>query len=977
MTPLIGRSAELATLLAAVDHASEGAATAVVLDGDAGVGKTRLLSELVAEADRRGVLTFIGHCVDLGDAPPPYLPFTEAFSRYATERPDEVEGIVRAFPAIGRLLRRPGDAGTTEDRLDRGDLFESVLAALATPALERTVLLVVEDAHWADQATRDLLGFLFTRLDRHRVTVVVTYRSDDLHRRHPLRPTLAEWSRLPRVERVHLDPLPPNDVRSLVSSLFARPVAEMDLRSIVSRADGNAFFAEELVAAAEQYADAQQLPWQLADLLLVRLDRISPEAREVVRVAAVGGRRVSHEMLAAVLELPAHVLDAALREAVDAHILELTQSGRGYTFRHALLAEAVYDDLLPGERARIHASYAAAFEMGGEGSAAELARHARASNDLQTAYDSNIKAGDEAMSLAAPQEALNHYQAALELAPLVDGANDDPAPLVSKLVDAAIDAGRHYRGLRLARQALEALGEDAPPVTRAELLYAFASAALAGEADEETITATGEAVRLVPAEPPTVFRAKLAALHARGLLIMGREVDSERWAREAVDLAAKLETPTASGDAEVTLALLGRRADSPDESAERLVALADGYRAAGQTAAELRTRYNLGSLYYEHGDLARAEDSYLAAVRRAREVGRPWTAFGMESRAMAGLCQYTRGNWDDAMRTLDVTGESAPPLTEALFAATSMAVRAGRGEPGVIELVEPLRESFRHESRIALYSLGAAIEACEPAGRADDALALLAELVSVLAVMWQNEWFLARIRLSAQTLAVLSVAAVNAPQSGRAALVEQGRILYADGHTSLELGMPSGRKLGGEGEAWVARLEAEWARLRWLCDVDAPSEAEHVALWRRAVDAFRSEAIVERGKSQARLAAVLRAAGDSREAAEHAAAAAETAALLGAAPLMAEVEALGLGAGTSRNAAQSEALTGREREVLGLLIEGRTNRQIGRQLYISEKTVSVHVSNILAKLGVGSRTEAAALARREGLLAPVPGSSQG
>jgi DNA-binding NarL/FixJ family response regulator len=575
------------------------------------------------------------------------------------------------------------------------------------------------------------------------------------------------------------------------------------------------------------------------------------------------------------------------------------------------------------------------------------------------------------MSLAAPQEALNHYQAALELAPLVPGAPENPAPLVSKLVDAAIDAGRHYRGLRLARQALDSLDGQAPPLTRAELLYAFASAALAGEADEETVNATGEAVRLVPADPPTVFRARLAALHARGLLIMGREVDSERWAREAVDLAARLECPTASGDAEVTLALLNRRADSPDESAERLVALADGYRAAGQTAAELRTRYNLGSLYYEHGDLQRAEQSYLAAVQRAREVGRPWTAFGMESRAMAGLCQYSRGAWDEALRTLDITGESAPPLTEALFTATSMIVRAGRGEPGVIDLVESLRDSFRHESRIALYSLGAAIEACEPEGRAEDALRLLDELISVLAMMWQNEWFLARIRLSAQTLAVLCAAAVTAPQSGRAVLVEQGRVLYADGHTSLELGMPSGRKLGGEGEAWVARLEAEWARLRWLCDVDAPSEAEHVALWRRAVDAFRSESIVERARSQARLAAVLRAAGDSREAAEHAAAAAEVAEQLGARPLLAELASLGLGAAGSRSGAPAEALTGREREVLGLLIEGRTNRQIGRQLYISEKTVSVHVSNILAKLGVGSRTEAAALARREGLLASV------
>ncbi|MDT4892232.1 MAG: hypothetical protein QOE97_1267 [Pseudonocardiales bacterium] len=970
MTPLVGRSTELAALLAAVEHAASGAAAAVVLDGDAGVGKTRVLAELVASAGERGVLCLIGHCVDLGDAPPPYLPFTEAFGRLSAERPELVDEIATGYPAIARLLPRGSEARAPDDRVERGDLFESVLGALAVPAAQQPVLLVVEDVHWADQATRDLLGFLFTRLSTQRVTIVATYRSDDLHRRHPLRPTLAEWFRLSGVERVHLQPLEVDDVRTLVRSLHVRPLPESDVQSIVSRADGNAFFAEELVAATEQCSDAEHLPWQLADLLLVRLDRLADEAREVVRVAAVGGRRVSHEMLAAVLQMPAHVLDTALRDAVEAHVLELTSSGRGYTFRHALLAEAVYDDLLPGERVRIHAAYAAVVGKSEQGSAAELARHARASHDLSTAYDANIRAGDEAMSLAAPQEALNHYEAALELVPLVDGAADNPAPLVSSLVDAAIAAGHSYRGLRLAREALDALGSDAPELTRAELLYAFASAALAGEADEATVSATGEAMTLVTAQPATPFRARLAALHARGLLIMGREVDAERWAREAIETAGALGMPSASGDAAVTLTMLGLRAESPDEAATRLAALADEYHAAGETAAELRTRYNLGSLHFERGELGLAEQSYAAAVQRARELGRPWTAFGMEARAMVGLTQYYRGRWDDALRTLDVSAEAAPPLAEALYAATAMAVRAGRGDSTVLELIEPLRAWWSRESRIPLYSVGAGIEAYEPDGRVEEAMALHDEVVPALSVLWQNEWFLARIRLSAQLLAVLCVAAVRAPQSRRAALAEQGAAFYAAGRTSLERGLPLGRKLGDEGVAWVARLEAEWARLRWICDVDAPPEREHIALWQAAVEAFRGQTTIEVARSQARFAAVLRAAGDIKAAAEQGAAAAGIARQLGAAPLLAEIASLGLaGAGSRASAATPPgALTAREREVLGLLVEGRTNRQIGSQLYISEKTVSVHVSNILAKLGVGSRTEAAALARRKGLL---------
>jgi len=161
MTPLIGRAAELETLLAAVQHASDGVSSVVVLDGDAGVGKTRLLSELVSAASDRGVLTFIGHCVDLGNAPPPYLPFTEAFGRFAAERPENVEELLAAYPAIERLLpRRRPSIRSAEDRVDRGELFESVLGALAWCTQQQPVLLVVEDIHWADQATRESAGLL-------------------------------------------------------------------------------------------------------------------------------------------------------------------------------------------------------------------------------------------------------------------------------------------------------------------------------------------------------------------------------------------------------------------------------------------------------------------------------------------------------------------------------------------------------------------------------------------------------------------------------------------------------------------------------------------------------------------------------------------------------------------------------------------------------------------------------------------------
>jgi DNA-binding NarL/FixJ family response regulator len=968
MNPLVGRSTELETLLRAIHQASAGVASVVIVDGDAGVGKTRLLSELVSAATDDGLLTFIGHCVDLGDAPPPYLPFSEAFGRFAADRPEHAEELLEAYPAIGRLLPRRGPViAGTEDRVDRGDLFDAVLGALAVPAQRQPVLLVVEDIHWADQATRDLLGYLFTRVSTERVAIVASFRSDDMHRRHPLRPTLAEWSRLPAVERLHLDPLAPDDVRTLVRALHTAPMPEADLRSIISRADGNAFFAEELVAAADQYSDAQQLPWQLADLLLVRLDPLSDDAREVARVAAVGGRRVSHEMLASVLDLPGGALDAALRETVDAHILEPTRSGRGYTFRHALLAEAIYDDLLPGERVRLHAAYAAVLAKQEHGSAAELARHARASHDLPTAYDASVQAGDSAMSLAAPQEAMRHYEAALELAPRVASAPPDSAPLVLALVDAAVAAGRSYRGLRLAREALDALAPDAPPMSRAMLLYAFGFAALAGETDLEAFAATEEALRLVANDPPSPFIARLTGLHARTALNIAREVEAERWAREAVEIGTAVQSSEVVADAETTLVMLARRAGDPIAAAQRLSTLAAEARASGDITAEVRIRYNLGGLHYELGELEQSQASYAEASRRATEAGRQWAVYGMESRAMLGLVQYTRGHWDDAACTVDTTDESPPYEAEALLAATGMTVRAGRGDQSALELLPVLRPWWERDGRIALYSIGAAIELQEQAGHVDEVLALIDEVVQVLGDLWQEPWFLARIRLSAQGVAALSAGLATAPQAQRAEIVVAAERLADDGRTAADKGLPQSRKLGIEGLAWLARLEAERLRVHWLAGIDPPNEEDHVAAWQHSVEAFQYGNVVEEARSRARLAAVLRAAGRGAEAAEQATLARDVARSLRAEPLLAEVRALGLAARPA-SAKAADVLTARERDVLALLVEGRTNRQIANQLYISEKTVSVHVSNILAKLKVRSRAEAAALANRDNLL---------
>jgi DNA-binding NarL/FixJ family response regulator len=964
--PLVGRSNELATLTAAVDAARGGTASVVVIGGDAGVGKTRLLSELIATVSAEGVLCLIGHCVDLGDTPPPYLPFTEAFTRLAAERPALGEHAIASFPALARLL--PGRAGGAQAPVDRGDLFDSVVAALTDLAGDQPVALIVEDVHWADQATRDLLGALFTRLIDERIAIIVSYRSDDLHRRHPLRRTLAEWLRLPIATRLYLDPLPAEDVRALIRSMNVTNLDDHELDLIVRRADGNAFIAEELVAAAEECADTQQLPWQLADLLLVRLDRLSDDARQVVRVAAVGGRRVTHDMLEAVADLPGPRLDDALRDAIDAHVLQLTSSGRGYVFRHALLAEAVYDDLLPGERIRLHAAYAAVLAARPDRRAAELARHARASHDLATAYSASVAAGDEAMSLAAPQEALQHYETALELAPLVPNAPDDRSILILSAVEAADAAGHTLRGLKLARRALAELPDDAEPIRRARLLMAVVVAALGNEIDGEVLALTSEALHLVPEQPPTAFRARLLALHARVALIMGQEVDAERTAREAVEVSAAVGCDASANDARTTLAHLARRTVDPLEAAALIESVVEQARASNDGSSELRSMFGLASLWHEQCELEKAQEVFAHTYARAVELGRRWDAFGMHSRAMTATLQYLRGDWDGALRTLDTTGESPTMMADAVLRSTAMAVRAGRGQVEVLDTVDELRRYWHREGRVGLYSVIGALEIHEQRADAPAALALLDDLVEALGALWLDPWFLARIQLSTLGIAVLCAAAARAPEAQHEQLAADGERLLADGRTSADKGLPRGRILGREGRAWLARLEAEAMRLRWLTGQHPPTADELVECWRQAVEAFDYGNVMQLTRSRIRLAAALRATGRADEAAEIAELARLAARDMGATPMLDELRTLSL---TGRRPADDErsglvALTDRERDVLAQLVEGRTNRQIAGTLYISEKTVSVHVSNILAKLGVRSRAEAAALARRQG-----------
>jgi tetratricopeptide (TPR) repeat protein len=691
--PLVGRADDLEALAGAVGiSAGSPASTAVLLSGDAGVGKTRLLGELVAGAQRAGWRILRGNCLDLGESALPYLPFTEMFGRLASDDPALAEQLVAEGPGLERLMplrRRLGAAGDT-DRLERAELFATVEETLRRLADGTPLLVVVEDVHWADRSTRDMLGFLFTRRIPD-ATVVASYRSDDLHRRHPLRATVAEWARLPGVARMTLSPLADDDIGLLVRSLAAGPIPDREVRGIVERAEGNAFFTEELVAARN--AGGQALSADLADLLLVRVDQLDEGARQVVRASSVAGRRVSHDLLSHVLELDPAVLNDAMRGAVDSNILVASASG-WYSFRHALLAEAVYGDLLPGERVRLHATYArviASREV--EGTAAELARHARLAGDVHTAIVAAVQAGDEALAVGGPDEAAQHFELALELAESVDGgtATVDRVTLTLKAADATAAAGRVHRTLALLQTQLAALPDSAPAEDRAALLVALAGTCFLLDTSLDILQITTEAAALVPADPPTRLRAELAGVRARAFALYHRPDEAARWAVEARELGEELGLPGVVAEAGVTLADLDQRAGDPDTSRRTLERSAADAHAAGELVAELRSLFKLGSLHWGLGRLDDAIEVFATATDRGRAAGRPWAPYGFDARLMLALISYVNGDWSGTGRLTDTRGEAAPAVAEAALASVGLSVAAGRGDGSALPLLDVLR----------------------------------------------------------------------------------------------------------------------------------------------------------------------------------------------------------------------------------------------------------------------------------------------
>jgi DNA-binding CsgD family transcriptional regulator len=986
MGTLVGRGAELARLRSLLRDAAAGRAVTGLVSGDAGIGKSRLVAEAMQIAERDGFTVLCGQCAEIGDSVP-YLPFADAFRT----APPHVEKAIKARPVLSRLLPDGGGQAREADwaGLARQQMFGAVLSLLSELAAGSPVLLVIEDLHWADATTRHLVTFLARMLHRESVAIIGTYRTDDLHRRHPLRGVIAELLRLPMVALLELGPLPAAALSEILSDAPSAPLplSAATLNSLVERAEGNAYYAEELLTASSCADDPTggTLPTGLAALLLSRVERVSDAAQQVLRAAAVAGGGAADDLVRAASGLPEDAYEDAVREAAG-HQLLAPDGPDGYRFRHALLREAVYGDLMPGERTRLHARLASLL-ADVPGAAAELAHHSMASHDIPGAFAASVRAGTEAERLGAPAEAHRHYDLALELWVRVEGAERIAGMTRGKLglksALAAATSGDVPRAVHLLRRIRDwvpvAAGSGESAELRGRVGERLAYHLLQSENKQwyaESLSVAEATVRETLDEPPTWYRARAMATYAIALMAARRYEDAEDWASRARQAARAAGSASVEADALATTGQLALRAGSSAEAIGMFTAAIEQAGAAGAVGVRLRAVYQLATERLARGELAEAASVAHRGVEWAEAEGLGLAPFGLDLQHLHFQAHFADGCWDHAQELADGFPVRVTRQAEALLSAMALFVDVARGNPAVGERRTWL-EPFWDDVFVAYIARGILAEHALWQGDCERALAEAEAAIDADAWPAHSP---SVIRVTATALAARADRAAQLRASGDAAGADAeaaaGAALLAVAREGASYPARPRAVLGPEGRGWLARCEAEYARLTQANSPDA---------WERVLAEFGPGYVYETARARWRLAEALVEAGRRDEAAAVWRAARDTASRLRAAPLAAALDDLARrarldhgngngnrgGHGTESGRTESgpasplAALTDREREVLSLLARGMSNREIGTELFIAPKTASVHVSNILSKLGAASRTEAAAIAHRE------------
>jgi DNA-binding NarL/FixJ family response regulator len=931
----VGRAAELAVFDRAVADARRGLPTVLLIGGEAGMGKTTLVAEGAFRAEAE---LYLGRATHIGGEVIPLAPLVDLLRQMRRAAPDLV-----ADPAP-----RPPVA---------------VLDLLTQLGSDDVVVVGFEDLHWADAMTWDLFEFLARNLIDERLVLVGTYRANEVGDNVLQRRRLAELSRVPAARRINLGGLERAEVTERVTALLGDAPSAAFVDQIVARGQGNPFFTEELVAA---HMAGESIPTVLSDLITAEIADLDDRTREVVGAIAAVGRETNHDLLRAIVDLTNDELEKALRNAVDTNLIVVDAKTDAYRFRHPLLGEVAYAELLPPQRARLHRRIADAIQneppavLARADRAGEVAFHLDRSGDTEAAFVALLAAADAAQGYA-PRAALGHLERAFELWDTVgeSSVGVDRSARLWQAAELASAAVGHLRAVELARAATQVGPAPFGAPWAHERLGRYLW--LAGALDESRVEYE-RAAELLAGVDDAQAAAVFAGL-AQAELMSARYESAERTCNKVFELVPFSETnPEAWAMASRVLGIVRSNRGDADDAVQLC-----RESVAATTSAQTR---GLALIYLcvallDAGRYQDASNTALDAVADGERAGLE-QGFGDYFDGVAAEALTRLGAWPEAEAILARrVGGDALPVGRLRLERAGALLAARRGDRARARSLlaqaqaEPIDgwhqtvlDATTADVCLVLGDWAAAVEAAE---RGWDAAAEACGLWAARFAMFSVT------ALVEQTL----------DQQARREPVDLAAVV-----AKLELRVDAARALSETTQQLrsleaAAHLAHASASLTLLTTPDADAWAEAARRWTALGDPYATAStLLHEAESAASVGDADRAARTLREAYS-------VASSLGAEPLRAQIEAVSRRTRVSVEAparivldgesVSSLGLTPREAEVLTLVAAGRTNRQIGDELFVSEKTASVHVSNILRKLGVTSRVDAAAVAQRLGV----------